>query len=1200
MTTTTMHFGPEWMRTKGSTRPAPSPPLATSPVPPGNSTYSALVTPTTNPPSEGRDVAHPFRYSKEEMLRIYKEGGGRGGLGLEVERWEGIVREIGYEPVGLKEMSESEKKLFAGPLNSEVRRRQSSDYLSLNTTGLGDRPKLNHVGSATGSPMRERIGSFMGRRRDSTDQTPLTIPRKLSLSNMQGGLLSPREGALPSPRVRVPGFDGVLSETWSARRRNADSNKANNGLNKSDKEGEGDAKGPENKEQGDAARDPQNDGAENGGGPTKTANGAGDANASTAANQLDGQLSKLSINGQPDTNPQPAVDASKPPPGLGDLASIEWSYLDPQGNVQGPFRADLMQRWFNEGYFTPDLLMKRTHLDNDWTPVAELVRRAGDQPVFLTPLVHAVAPPGLNRRLDTVVDSGVPERNQHSPYQPVPTRNLRSSTLDSYLVNGSNVPESPSSSFGGRFTNGSPDPAIFENRIGGQLGFNQGAESRMPFASGPGQRRATLNDSVEPVFGNRAFGNLGAVRTQGLDGMGFGGNESPSVFNDSLTSPFGQRTVQDHAGLNGHTGSSALNGAEIGPIGGIHSNQGTPSRVLARDAFGRDDMHGGSFSNGSSPFISHAQPAFPQTPLSHYAGQDQRSLHSMTPISDRQSISSLPFAHPLQQPFAQNPTFGTTQSPWHPPENATYRRPGPFDPVHPTASNTFVVQPIAPTQSFSRNAPGGMPAEQSPWQTPVKPVNNDPWGAATSNLTTANLGQHDEQQRQDELHQQQQHQQPQAAPEPAQSEPVVTEAEPQAQATPTPAAAPAAPSPTEPAPQKTRRKSSAQPAQTTQQAPKVSPPAPAAKPPSPTPAPAPAPAAENKPAWGMDDEKKVKAPGAPLNLREIQEAEAKKLEARKAAERERERAARAAASAQADDFQPFTASWGLPTSQAGARNNNNAAKETPAASPFAAASPAPAPPVWTNAAKAPVAKKTMKEIQEEEERRKKLAAAKEKESMAAAAKRGYAETTTKPATPVQQVGGAWTTVGSGGKTAAAAVAAARPATTPAAVAKPAPATPAVSSPAAAPRPAAAATPRPAAVALKATPSKEDNSIAPGPSLEFLKWLSESLKGLNSSVNLEELTSMLLSFPLDPDQTTMEIISELIYASSTTLDGRRFAAEFVSKRKADATARPKGATASSASAKPVSIADVVKAQPKPAQNEWGGFKVVNKKKKGGRA
>lgn len=45
------------------------------------------------------------------MLRIYREGGGRGGLGLEVERWEGIVREVGCDPIGLKEMSETEKKV---------------------------------------------------------------------------------------------------------------------------------------------------------------------------------------------------------------------------------------------------------------------------------------------------------------------------------------------------------------------------------------------------------------------------------------------------------------------------------------------------------------------------------------------------------------------------------------------------------------------------------------------------------------------------------------------------------------------------------------------------------------------------------------------------------------------------------------------------------------------------------------------------------------------------------------------------------------------------------------------------------------------------------------------------------------------------------------------------------------------------------
>jgi PERQ amino acid-rich with GYF domain-containing protein len=93
--------------------------------------------------------------------------------------------------------------------------------------------------------------------------------------------------------------------------------------------------------------------------------------------------------------------------------------------------------------------------------------------------------------------------------------------------------------------------------------------------------------------------------------------------------------------------------------------------------------------------------------------------------------------------------------------------------------------------------------------------------------------------------------------------------------------------------------------------------------------------------------------------------------------------------------------------------------------------------------------------------------------------------------------------------------------------------------------------------------------------------------------------MLLSFPLDPEPTTTEIISDLIYANSTTMDGRRFTAEFVTRRKADAANRSKPGATAGAAGKGTSIADVVKTQPKPAQSEWG-FKVVNKKKKGGRA
>lgn len=109
-----LHFGPEWMRKPRSSqtlaeRP-PSPSQDTVPAAPGTSTYSALVTPAAALQPERRDDSRPFRYSREELLRIYKEGGGRGGLGLEVERWEGIVRETGSDPVAFKDMDEMEKK----------------------------------------------------------------------------------------------------------------------------------------------------------------------------------------------------------------------------------------------------------------------------------------------------------------------------------------------------------------------------------------------------------------------------------------------------------------------------------------------------------------------------------------------------------------------------------------------------------------------------------------------------------------------------------------------------------------------------------------------------------------------------------------------------------------------------------------------------------------------------------------------------------------------------------------------------------------------------------------------------------------------------------------------------------------------------------------------------------------------------------
>lgn len=108
-----MRFAPEWMLPKQQyiSRPQQPPSLPPMNPPSTMSTYSALVSPAPPNQADTHDEFHPFRYSKEDLLKIYKDGGGKAGLGLEVERWEGVVREHGSDPIELREMSEAEKKV---------------------------------------------------------------------------------------------------------------------------------------------------------------------------------------------------------------------------------------------------------------------------------------------------------------------------------------------------------------------------------------------------------------------------------------------------------------------------------------------------------------------------------------------------------------------------------------------------------------------------------------------------------------------------------------------------------------------------------------------------------------------------------------------------------------------------------------------------------------------------------------------------------------------------------------------------------------------------------------------------------------------------------------------------------------------------------------------------------------------------------
>lgn len=175
----------------------------------------------------------------------------------------------------------------------------------------------------------------------------MSLPRKLSLSNMQGGLASPREGALPSPRVR-PGFDGVLSDVWAARRRAAEgAAKGGAGPGKSDREGDGEGKDPDIKEEEEDALRASDHARETSGGSSSVGQSvSGGEEAGKAVDQVNGQLGGMSISGQADGPPPQGAAPNKPPPGLGNLSEVEWSYLDPQGQVQGgSLLIFLLDRW---------------------------------------------------------------------------------------------------------------------------------------------------------------------------------------------------------------------------------------------------------------------------------------------------------------------------------------------------------------------------------------------------------------------------------------------------------------------------------------------------------------------------------------------------------------------------------------------------------------------------------------------------------------------------------------------------------------------------------------------------------------------------------------------------------------------------------------------------------------------------------------
>ncbi|KAM3582122.1 kinesin-like protein [Umbelopsis sp. WA50703] len=305
--------------------------------------------------------------------------------------------------------------------------------------------------------------------------------------------------------------------------------------------------------------------------------------------------------------------------------------------------------------------------------------------------------------------------------------------------------------------------------------------------------------------------------------------------------------------------------------------------------------------------------------------------------------------------------------------------------------------------------------------------------------------------------------------------------------------------------------------------------------------------------WSLSDE----APKG-LSLREIQELEAKEFESRK--NLEKQSAADMLDQSSPQFSTPSTMSWGVVSP----------IKHRPA-TPSGTSNAAP----WASTT-AP--KKTLREIQmeEEEEARKAKAAQQQAASLASAVSqaantshgsaanssgKGYAgivgNTGIRSHTPTSS----WTTVTSSRTTKAP--------------------TSSTSSSTRSPWDTVGA-PKQQASAVNNTSASSTATLKAatgdkkGPSEDFYRWCRQALKGLDSNVDSEDFMQMLVAFPLD--NSSVEIIQDMIYANSTSLDGRRFADEFMKRRKADLAGK-------------LDISNVVA-----SDDDTNAFKVVSKKKR----
>ncbi|KAK4518115.1 transcription factor TFIIF complex subunit Tfg3 [Mucor velutinosus] len=782
---------------------------------------------------------------------------------------------------------------------------------------------------------------------------------------------------------------------------------------------------------------------------------------------------------------------------------IKWFYRDPSGQVQGPFAAQEMQDWYKAGFFIPTLMLRRDD-ETLFEPLMVLTQKVGneDQP-FLTPRPTRAPPAGLNG-----VDMfGSPVEKGSNLFRSGP--DLQSKYMP--FGSASAAPTTPGGSIMDSFLGSSMSNPMYQSPYNNNFGNPLLRDNRWNTDNQPQASPSWLNPTTPELFGNSSLSSPFMSQQQSTLNPMFGGSNmnSPSLFDY-------QRSMMDP--MDQHQQYNLM----------LQQKQQQQSMQF------QQQFHQMQFQQGPQQQTQQQQQSASPSQQHQQQQQQQQEALQQQPQQQQPAQQQQPQIPQGQSPPAQQNTFKNT-----PLENLSSINTGIIGSNHaspvmrsniltggwgsapgtplggdapssPWGSIVSTAIPNKVSEELQSKAPGAQSprAPSSPTKKPIeKPVKTKTLVESFADIQLA--------------------EQKKAADAKAIADAKLA-AEAKVAATNAEKAATAA-----------AAAAAAAASTNTDVSPKATPvtPAAVAKPvvslreiqeeelriANLKKAKAKQ-AAITTPSWAASNNTPLSSTTSgtwpqpahkPLSLREIQE-----MEAKQATESKKASAAQYLAhQEQLANATPSTLSWGVVVP-----NSKSSSSNTPSASPSANNAAA-----WT----APTGpKKTLREIQQEEElamKKKNAKATKTAAAIAAAnasAANSSSPSKTYAATP--SAGGAWTTV------------------TNTRAAKP--------SPAPAPAVIAAPPPQPTQWTPVKAPARAAATTArtSGPSEDFRRWCRKALRGLNSGVNQEEIVSMLLSFPADSGSA--EIIEDVIYANSVRIDGKRFAQEFMKRRKADIAGR----------------------------------------------